>query len=244
LWCGLLNAAQYNINRQQTRVRLFETGLRFVRQQGETQQQKMLAGLALGSTYSEQWGEKTRNIDFFDVKADIEALLSLSANDLTFRPAQHPALHPGQTAEIIDSSAHVVGILGMLHPNPEKQLGFDGPVFLFELAQEAILQRTIAKFTQLSKFPSVRRDMALLVRQQITAQQIINCINSSKEVAVREVAIFDIYQGKGIEEGFKSVAVSLVLQDFAQTLTDLEIDAIFRRLLDKMTAQLNARLRD
>ena len=244
LWCGLLNAAQYNVNRQQTRVRLFETGLRFVRQQGETQQQKMLAGLALGSNYAEQWSEKTRNIDFFDIKADVEAVLSLSANDLLFKPAQHPALHPGQTAEIIDSSAHVVGILGMLHPNLEKQLGFDGPVFLFELAQEAILQRTVPQFTQLSKFPSVRRDIALLVRQQITAQEIVDCIKSSDETAVRQVKIFDIYQGKGIEEGFKSVAVSLVLQDFTQTLTDLQIDAIFLRLLEKMTAQLNARLRD
>ena len=243
LWCGLLNAAQYNVNRQQTRVRLFETGLRFVRQQGETLQQKMLAGLALGSAYAEQWGEKTRNIDFFDIKADIEALLSLSALNLTFRPAQHPALHPGQTAEIIDASANVVGLMGMLHPNLEKQLGFDTPVFLFELAQDAILQRKIPTFTQLSKFPSVRRDMALLVRQQVTAQAIIDCINRCEEAAIREVAIFDIYQGKGIEEGFKSVALSLVLQDFTQTLTDSEIDAIFRRLLENLTAQLNAKLR-
>lgn len=243
LWCGLLNAAQYNVNRQQTRVRLFETGLRFVRHEDETLQQKMLAGLALGSAYAEQWGEKARNVDFFDIKADIEALLSLSAHELTFRPAQHPALHPGQTAEIIDAFANVVGLLGMLHPNLEKQLGFDSPVFLFELEQDAILQRSIPKFTQLSKFPSVRRDMALLVRQQVTAQEIIDCINNSKEAAVREVAIFDIYQGKGIEEGFKSVALSLILQDFTQTLTDSEIDAIFRRLLENMTAQLNAKLR-
>ncbi|MCK9609388.1 MAG: phenylalanine--tRNA ligase subunit beta [Methylomonas sp.] len=244
LWCGLLTAAQYNINRQQTRVRLFESGLRFVRENGETKQQKMLAGLTLGNVCAEQWGEKARNIDFFDVKADVEALLSLTAGGLSFRPAQHPALHPGQTAEMIDTGSNVVGLLGMLHPNLEKQLGFDSPVFLFEIAQDAILQRVVPKFAPLSKFPSVRRDMALLVRQNISANDLIHCINSSQEPAVREVSIFDIYQGKGIEDGFKSVALSLILQDFTQTLTDSEIDAIFRRLLEKMTAELNAKLRE
>jgi phenylalanyl-tRNA synthetase beta chain len=244
LWCGLLNAAQYNVNRQQTRVRLFESGLRFLSQNDQTQQQKMLAGLALGSVYAEQWGEKSRNIDFFDVKADVEALLSLTAAGLSFRPGQHPALHPGQTAEIIDANAQSVGLIGMLHPNLEKQLGFDSPVFLFELCQDAILQRVVPKFSALSKFPSVRRDMALLVKQDISANDIIHCIHSSQETTVREVSIFDVYQGKGIENGFKSVALSLVLQDFTQTLTDSEIDAIFRRLLQKMTAELNAKLRE
>jgi len=244
LWSGLLNAALYNVNRQQTRVRLFETGLRFIRHNGETLQQKMLAGLALGSAYAEQWGEKSRDIDFFDVKADVEALLALSGSGLSFQPSQHPALHPGQTAEIVDANADFVGLIGMLHPNLEKQLGFDGPVFLFELIQDKILQREVPKFAPLSKFPSVRRDVALLVRQEISAKQILDCIESSREASVRDVSIFDVYQGKGIEEGFKSVALSLVLQDFAQTLTDSEIDAIFRRLLEKLSAQLDAKLRE
>jgi len=244
LWCGLLNAALYNINRQQSRVRLFETGLRFVREQVETQQEKMLAGLAMGSAYCEQWGEKQRSIDFFDVKADVEALLSLSARQLSFRAAQHPALHPGQSAEIVDADGNVVGLMGMLHPNLEKQIGFDSPVFLFELMQDAVLQRAVPKFAPLSKFPTVRRDMALIVHQQVSAGDIIACINNSQESAIREVNIFDVYQGKGIEEGYKSVALSLILQDFNQTLTDSEIDAIFRTLLEKMTTELNAKLRE
>jgi phenylalanyl-tRNA synthetase beta chain len=132
----------------------------------------------------------------------------------------------------------------MLHPNLEKQLGFDSPVFLFELSQDAILQRVVPKFSVLSKFPSVRRDMALLVKQDVSANDIIHCIHASQEAVVREVSVFDVYQGKGIENGFKSVALSLVLQDFTQTLTDSEIDAIFRRLLEKMTADLNAKLRE
>ncbi len=244
LWCGLLNAALYNINRQQTRVRLFETGLSFVKHGGEVKQEKMLAGLALGGMHCEQWGEKGRAVDFFDVKADVEALLALSAMRFVFKPVQHPALHPGQTAEIIDATGGTAGLMGMLHPNLEKQLGFDSPVFLFELRQDHVLQHAVPKFTQLSKFPSVRRDMALIVKQSISANDITNCIDSCHQPAIREVAIFDVYHGKGIEEGYKSVALSLVLQDFSRTLTDSEIDAIFHGLLERLTATLNAKLRD
>lgn len=244
LWCGLLNAALYNVNRQQTRVRLFETGLRFVTLQGEVKQEKVLAGLALGGIHGEQWGEKSRVVDFFDVKADVEALLALTAVKFQFRPAQHPALHPGQTAEIVDASGSLLGLIGMLHPNLEKQLGFDSPVFLFELSQDLLLQRKVPSFAALSKFPSVRRDMALLVEQSVSASAIIACINDCQQAAVREVVIFDVYQGKGIEEGYKSVALSLVIQDFSQTLTDSEIDAIFRGLLESLSATLHAKLRE
>jgi phenylalanyl-tRNA synthetase beta chain len=244
LWCGLLNAALYNVNRQQTRVRLFETGLRFIAGSGEVKQEKMLAGLALGAVHAEQWGEKTRNVDFFDVKADVEALLGQAVAKFEFRLAQHPALHPGQTAQIVDANGIVAGLIGMLHPNLEKQLGFDTPVFLFELSQDVLLQRNVPTFAPLSKFPSVRRDMALIVEQAVSANDIVSCIYDVKQDAVREVSIFDVYQGKGIEEGFKSVALSLVLQDFTQTLTDSEIDAIFRGLLDSLSAKLHAKLRE
>jgi len=244
LWCGLLNAALYNINRQQTRVRLFESGLRFVVDQGRTDQQKMLAGLALGNVFNEQWAEKSRPIDFYDVKADVEALLALSARPFSYQSASHPALHPGQSAQILDQNGQPAGWLGMLHPNLEKQLGFASPVFLFELAQEALLASRKPGFTPLSKFPSVRRDMAIIVEQKISAAEILECIHGCTEEKVREASIFDVYQGKGVEEGYKSVALSLVLQDFGQTLTDTEIDAIFRKLLAKMITELNAKLRE
>ncbi len=244
LWCGLLNAALYNINRQQNRVRFFETGLRFLQKINQVDQEKMLAGLVLGGVHGEQWGEKVRKADFFDVKADMEALLALSSKAFEFKVAQHPALHPGQTAEIIDSNGNTIGLLGMLHPNLEKQLGFDGAVFLFELSQDAILSRTVPKFAPLSKFPSVRRDIALMLNQNISANDIICCIERCKESVVRDVTIFDVYQGKGIEDGYKSVAMSVILQDSNQTLTDSEIDAIFSRLLAKLTTELNAKLRE
>lgn len=244
LWCGLLNAALYNINRQQNRVRLFETGLRFFYQDGQIQQRKMLSGLALGTVNAEQWGEKARQTDFFDVKADVEALFGLAGIDADFVAFQHPALHPGQTAQIKSQDGNVLGLIGMLHPTLEKQLGFDSPVYLFELEQDAVLERQVPKFSPLSKFPSVRRDMALLVEEAVSVAAIISTIEQCQEAAIREISIFDIYRGHGVAEGYKSVALGLVLQDFTQTLTDTEIDAIFRKVLDTLAAKLNAKLRE
>jgi len=244
LWCGLLKAALHNTNRQQNRVRFFESGLRFVNKDGTTQQQKMLSGLALGSAYSEQWGSATRKVDFFDVKADVQALFSLTGCNVQFVPAKHPALHPGQTAEILSPQGEKIGWLGMLHPTLEKQLGFDTQVFLFDLNQDLLLNKQIPKFKTLSKYPSVRRDLALIVKEEVAADDIINCIKDCKEQTLQDIVIFDIYRGKGVEEGNKSVALSLVIQDFSQTLTDSEIDAIFSRLLETLTTKINAKLRD
>ncbi|MDP1969781.1 MAG: phenylalanine--tRNA ligase subunit beta, partial [Methylobacter sp.] len=244
LWCGLLKAALHNTNRQQNRVRFFETGLRFVNKDQNMQQQKMLSGLVLGSAYSEQWGIATRKIDFFDVKADVQALFSLTGADVQFVPAKHPALHPGQTAEILSPQGHKIGWLGMLHPTLEKQLGFDTQVFLFELDQDLLLNKQIPKFKPLSKYPSVRRDIALIVKEEVAVSEIINCIKGCAEQTLQDIVVFDIYRGKGVEEGSKSVALSLIIQDFSQTLTDSEIDAIFSGLLETLTTKISAKLRD
>lgn len=244
LWSGLLRAALYNTNRQQNRVRLFETGLRFVNVDGVTKQEKMLAGLALGTINAEQWGEKNRKVDFFDIKADIEALSSLVACQFTYNAAKHPALHPGQSAQISNAAGEIIGWIGMLHPTLEKKLGFDNQVFLFELNQDLILKRQVPRFAPLSKFPSVRRDMALIVNENISAQQITDCIHTCEESTIQKVMIFDIYRGQGIEADHKSVAVSLQLQNLTQTLTDSEIDAIFSRVLDTLTRTIGAKLRD
>ena len=244
LWCGLLKAALYNTNRQQNRVRLFETGLRFIKKDGDTHQQKMLAGLVLGDTYSEQWGEKARKVDFFDIKADLQAMFALTGCEVQFLSARQSALHPGQTAEILSPDGKKIGWLGMLHPNLEKQLGFDTQVFLFELDQNQVLNKRIPVFKSLSKYPSVRRDLALIVKDEVSASEMINCIKVSAEPALQDVLIFDIYRGKGVEEGSKSVALSLIMQDDTQTLTDSEIDAIVSRLLALLTNKKNAKLRD
>ncbi len=244
LWCGMLKAALYNTNRQQSRVRLFESGLSFVKQDGQTLQQQKLAGLILGDVNPEQWAEKARKVDFFDAKSDLDAIFSLTGRDVNFVAAQHPALHPGQSAEIQTQDGQLIGRLGMLHPTLEKQLGFDTQVFLFELSLNLLLDKTIASFQPLSKFPSVRRDMALLVEEKITAAEIIDSIHASQQAVIKDVVIFDIYRGQGVEEGYKSVALSLILQDFEQTLTDSEIDAIFSKVLDTLNNQISAKLRD
>jgi phenylalanyl-tRNA synthetase beta chain len=244
LWCGLLKSALHNTNRQQNRVRFFETGLRFVDQEGTVKQQKMLSGLVLGTAYVEQWGIATSKVDFFDVKADVQALFSLTGADVQFVSGLHPALHPGQTAEIISSQGEKIGWIGMLHPTLEKQLDFDTQVFLFELDQELLLSKRLPKFKPLSKYPSVRRDMALIVKEEIAGSKIIDCINSCSEPTLQDVVIFDIYRGKGVEEGSKSVALSLILQDESQTLTDSQIDAIFGRLLETLKITISAKLRD
>lgn len=244
LWCGLLKAALHNTNRQQNRVRFFETGLRFVNKGGQIQQQKMLAGLVLGSAYSEQWGEKARKVDFFDIKADVQAMFALTGCDAQFVSAKQAALHPGQAAEILSQDGEAIGWLGMLHPTLEAQLGFDTQVFLFELDQGLLLNKKFPAFGSLSKYPFVRRDLALIVKEDISARQIISCIKGSGERTLRDVVIFDVYRGKGVEDGNKSVALSLILQDDSQTLTDSEIDAIFSKLLETLANNISAKLRD
>ena len=244
LWGGLLTAALHNTNRQQTRVRLFESGLRFVQKDGETLQEKMLAGLALGNVKAEQWGDKERAVDFFDVKADVEAMFELTGCKVQFVADSNETLHPGQSAKVLNSNDEIVGWLGMLHPLLEKELGFETPVFLFELAQDLLLQKRRASFKSLSKFPSVRRDLALLVKEDVNVGEIIAAIQSCNEPLLQDAVIFDVYRGKGVEDSFKSVALSLVLQNQAQTLTDIEIDAIVSTFLKTLASKTGAKLRD
>ncbi len=243
LWCGLLQAAVYNTKRQQNRVRLFEAGQRFLGTQTDKQKQ-MLAGLALGSVAPEQWGDKARKIDFYDIKSDVEAICALTGREVQFIAAKHSALHPGQSAQIKTKTGQLLGWIGMLHPTLEKQLGFDGNVFLFELSQAVLLERQVPKFESLSKFPSVRRDIALLVTEEVTFQAIQQAIDECQEPLIKEVNVFDIYRGQGVESGYKSVALALIMQDTTQTLTDTEIDAIVNKVLEALSNKIRAKLRD
>jgi len=243
LWCGLLQAAAYNTKRQHTRVRLFEAGQRFLGIEVD-KQEKMLAGIALGSVNPEQWGEKVRKVDFYDIKADVEAICALTGREIKFVSAKHSALHPGQSAEIQTIQGRSLGWLGMLHPTLEKQLGFDGNVFLFELSQTVLLERNVPVFSSLSKFPSVRRDLALLIEEEVSFEAVKQCIDDCQQKLIKQVMIFDIYRGQGVEQGYKSIALGLIMQDATQTLTDSEIDAIVNSVLDALSNKLNAKLRD
>ena len=244
IWCGLLQAALRNTNRQHNRVRLFESGLCFIDKDSSMQQDKMLAGLILGSVNNEQWGEKARYVDFYDIKADVEALNALTGRELKFVPGQHPALHPGQCAEILTADGEKMGFLGMLHPTLEKQLGFDNAVFLFELKLDLLLDKKVPSFQPLSKFPSVRRDLALIVDEKVAASAILEEIKECNSNVIQDVVIFDVYRGQGIDAGKKSVALGIIIQDSSQTLTDSEIDAIVTNVLEKLAKNLDATLRE
>ncbi len=244
LWCGLLKAANHNLNRQQNRIRLFESGLRFLDEDGQITQQKMLSGLMLGSHHPEQWGDKVRKVDFFDLKADIETIFFLAGRKVKYMAGNHPALHPGQTAEIVSEAGKKIGVVGMLHPILEKRLGFETQVFLFELDQDLLLEKNISRFKALSKYPSVRRDIALIVKEEVSADDIIACIKNSTDNTLQDIILFDLYRGKGIDEGSKSIAVGIIFQNFSQTLTEIEIDATFNKILDTLTQNTGAKLRD
>ncbi len=245
LWVGLLDAALKNSYRQQNRVRLFETGLRFARRAEAIEQRKSLAGLAMGTVNAEQWGEKPRPVDFHDTKGDVEAIARLTGRSeaLSFAAGQHPALHPGQTAEI-RLDGEFLGWIGMLHPRLEKQLGFERNVFLFELDQEVLLRRTVPRFKSLSKFPQVRRDIALIVDAGLAVDRLAECARGQGGGILREVLVFDVYRGQGVETDKKSVALALIWRDDAETLTDARVDAAVAAVVERLATEFNAKLRD
>ncbi|SMF95356.1 phenylalanyl-tRNA synthetase beta subunit [Methylomagnum ishizawai] len=245
LWVGLLDAALKNANRQQTRVRLFETGLRFIQRPEGLDQRKSIAALVMGTVNAEQWGEKTQPVDFYDLKADVEALVRLTGRSeaLSFAAGSHPALHPGQTAEI-KLDGECLGWIGMLHPRLEKQLGFEQNVFLFQLDQDILLQRTVPKFKPLSRFPQTRRDIALIVEAGLPVDRLVDCAQTHGGDLLREVSVFDVYRGQGVEPGKKSVALALIWRDDAETLTDAKVDAAVATVVEALAIAHEAKLRD
>jgi phenylalanyl-tRNA synthetase beta chain len=254
LWPGLVQALQYNLNRQHRRVRLFETGVRFIKQGEQIVEEKMIAGVACGDYLAEQWGVVARPLDFFDLKADVEALLALlfvsggHAAKARFVAAEHPVLHPGQSAAIRvvggpDEGA-LIGWCGLLHPAVLAELSLDGDVFVFELQLDGLRRNQIARFQPLSRFPAIRRDLAIVIDEKITAQQVQDCIADVGGELLREMLIFDVYTGKGIDSGAKSLAIGLTLQDFSRTLTDSEVEALVDRVLGQLNMKLGATLRE
>ncbi|MDX2507354.1 MAG: phenylalanine--tRNA ligase subunit beta [Gammaproteobacteria bacterium] len=250
LWPGLIGALVYNQNRQQNRIRLFEMGSRFVPKESELLQEVMIAGIINGSAFPEQWGEKNRAVDFFDLKADVEALLSLGA-DLSsygFVAAQHSALHPGQSARIYKGN-QAVGWMGTLHPSVAKAMDVKSTCILFELKFEAIVAAKVPNFKILSKFPAIRRDIAIIVDDDIESSVIINSIrqmlgNTLSQESNLAVELFDVYIGEGVGAGKKSLAVSLTVQEQSRTLKDDEIETLIQALLSDLEQQHGAKLRD
>lgn len=244
LWPGLVKSLQHNLNRQQDRVRLFESGLRFVGQLDGLKQEPMLAGVVCGSRLPEGWAQGRDVVDFFDVKADVEALLGFAgAGDaFTFVPGNHPALHPGQTARI-ERDGKEVGYIGAIHPELSKTLGLDRPVFVFELVLAEVALGKMPKFQELSRFPEVRRDLALLADVGVAATAVLEVIRENAGEWLTELRLFDVYQGKGIDPHRKSLAVGLTWQHPSRTLNDDEVNAATHNILTSLEERLNATLR-
>jgi phenylalanyl-tRNA synthetase beta chain len=245
---GLLNTVVHNQKRQQPRVRLFEYGLRFIPDQAAEmgiRQEPMFAGVISGPQSDEHWALESKTVDFYDLKGDVEAILELTSNQgvYSFAAAKHPALHPGQTAAIMYEGRQI-GIIGSVHPELERKLGLNGRTIVFELEWNAVNQRLIPEIGAVSKFPSNRRDIALVVDQSIDSGNIVAaCLESGNEY-LKGAKLFDVYVGQGVEEGKKSLAIALTLQSDEKTLEESDISAAVADILAAVSDKYDATLRD
>ncbi|MEX2124270.1 MAG: phenylalanine--tRNA ligase subunit beta [Woeseia sp.] len=245
LWPGMLKIAASNLARQQDRVRLFEFGTTFHGTLAKPAEVMRLAGLALGPVVPEQWGSRSREVDFFDIKADVEALLDLGAEEARteFAETEHAALQPGQAAQIV-RDGKVIGVLGKLHPTAGQSLDISRSVLLFELDAAAAFAARVPVATAISRFPSIRRDIALVVAEQVSAAQLIQVVLSAAPDIIRRAVVFDVYRGPGIEAGLKSIALGLILQETSRTLTDEDADSAMAAAVQKLQQTFAAVLRE
>jgi phenylalanyl-tRNA synthetase beta chain len=246
VWPGLVSALRYNAARQQARVRIFEVGRCYEATAGgdDVTERDVIGGLAWGPLLPEQWGVPAGvPTDFFDVKADVIALLGPGADRLQFVADAHPALHPGQSARLADGDV-TVGWMGVLHPVIGRDLDLAVAPVLFELDLALALRRSPARYSAVSRFPAVRRDLALLVAADLPVAAIIAAARAAGGEVLREVVVFDVYSGGRIETGLKSVASGLILQDSSRTLTDADVDLIVGRIVQALARDCNARIRE
>lgn len=245
LWPGLITAAKYNQAYQAIRMKLFEVGRCFIHQEGQWQQINKIAALILGNASNLQWGEKKRSVDFYDIKGDLSVLLSLAQveKDFNFMRAEHPALHPGRSAALYFKGV-CVGYLGCLHPKLVRELEFLSTPYLFELELEAITRIKLPHYQSISKFPTVSRDLAIVVDKDIEASKIEEEISKVSGHLLITIEIFDIYEGsEHVEFGKKSVALGLTFQNPSRTLIDEEIKQVIERIIAALERKFNAKLR-
>ena len=243
---GLLGNLAFNLNRRASRVRVFEIGRCFLRDDHAEpvpgfRQPLRLGALAAGPAVSEQWGTPTRSVDFFDLKADVEALFA--PNQLRFEKTSHPALHPGRSAAIVLNDTQV-GVIGELHPlwMQKYELSVSG-VAVFEVELETILSQPLPRYQEVSRFPGVVRDIALLLPQEQALQPMLDAMRSIAPAIVKSIELFDVYQGKGVEPNQKSLAFRIVMQDTEKTLADSEADEAIRLLIAAAAGDFGATLR-
>lgn len=245
LWASLLPVWKHNVQRQQDRVRLFEIGRKYALGEQGPMETEVLAGVVSGLAQPEQWSQARRTVDFYDLKADLLALLGNQAEAIHFSAEQvHPALHPGRSARLL-RDGQVVGHLGQLHPRLQRSLDLPQAPLLFELDMRLWSQATTAvSVINPGSAPSTRRDLALVVDQSLAAGELMQYVKSNAGTILREVRIFDVFTGDALPKGFKSVALGLIFQDFSRTLTDQEVDASIQTLTAGLEREFGAQIRD
>lgn len=245
LWPGLLSTLRYNANRQQERVRIFETGQVFLKRDGALMQPPCLAGLVYGPLHQESWSNIKKSVDFFDIKGDIESVLDLTRNaiDYSFEKASHPALHGGQSAALI-LNGQQIGLVGALSPALQRKLDISNRAYLFEIDLNSLQHARIPKVIDLSKFPEVNRDLAIVIDKEVSAQQILSAVRDCAGDCLVDLRIFDVYQGDAVEKSKKSIALGLTLQHPSRTLGDEDINGIINSCVKELQTQFNAKLRN
>ena len=244
LWSGLLATLQHNYRRQQSRVRIFESGLVFGNKNSEIEQKPKVASLVWGSQNPEQWSRQAEHVDFFDIKGDAESILALSlqSGSYSFVADVHPALQTGQSARIVRAGV-TIGWIGALAANVQQDLDISGKIYLMELDLQVIAAAKLPVYHELSRYPSVRRDLAIVVDSRQEAGVIEERIKQEAGELLKEMLIFDVYQGQNIEKTKKSLALGLTFQHPSRTLTDEEINSIIDSCIKVLEAQFNAELR-
>jgi phenylalanyl-tRNA synthetase beta chain len=245
---GLIAVARENLRRQQQRMRVFEIANRFVPDAGGPggfREQKMLAGLALGSRLPEQWGVAATPADFYDVKGDLAALLALggAGEEFLFEPAAPGYLHPGRAAHIFRDGADI-GYLGELHPRLVRVLGLTYAPLLFEVDYSGAFRSNLAQFREVSRFPHIRRDISFTVPVDVAFATLSERVSVAAGSLLKQLSAFDVYQGKGVEIGRKSIALGLILQDLSRTLTDDDADRVVQAVMQDLSSNLDARIRE
>ncbi len=245
LWSGLIGACRENVRRQHSRVRLFEIGNKFDLSSGTLREIETLAGVATGARWPEQWGGARETLDFYDVKGDLMDLLALTGelDAVKFVPAQLACLRPGRSARIVKHGAPI-GWLGELHPALQKSFHFANPVLLFELETDRAFSAKSLQLKKTSRFPSVRRDLAVVVDESVPLADLEENVTVSASGLLSELRIFDVYRGPGIDSGRKSIALGLILQDSSRTLTDEDADAVVASVVARLRDVLSATIRD
>lgn len=245
LWPGLLASMIYNLHRQQTAVKLFETGVVFECRDGSLSESAHLAGLLTGEVGRLNWSESTRQFDFYDIKGDLQALCAaLNTEAFSFAAFEHTALHPGQSAAVYQDEQQI-GWIGALHPRILEALDLEQDVFVFELSLQAFLERKPSRYEEVSKFPQIRRDLSFLIKKAISSDQVIHTIKQAVSTNwLKSVDVFDVYMGDGIPRGQKSLGVALILQDNSRTLKDSEINVLIDAIIKQLQDDFDITLRD